>query len=69
MPLKPPVTKMEMKVKERPGHNYPRPVDHVRVDETQREPFRLLPAWLTGGHHHGGDGGGYGGSNCEPYPQ
>jgi hypothetical protein len=68
--IPPPVTKMEMSVKERPGHNYPRPVDHVEVDETQREPFRLLPAWMTGAFHHHGDGnGGFGGSNCEPYPQ
>jgi hypothetical protein len=55
--IPPPVTKMEMSVKERPGHNYPRPVDHVHVDEIQREPVRLLPAWLTGAlHHHGQDG-------------
>ena len=70
--IPPPVTKMHMSVKERPGHNYPRPVDHVHVDETQREPFRLWPAWLTRGHHRAGGGaagGGYGGSNCEPYPQ
>ncbi len=53
----PPVAKMEMSVKQRPGLNYPRPVDHVTVDETQREPFRLLPAWLTGG-------AGGGGGNC-----
>jgi len=71
----PPVAKMEMSVKQRPGMNYPRPVDHVHVDETQREPVRLLPAWLTGAFHHDhGDGGyggngGFGGSNCEPYPQ
>jgi hypothetical protein len=63
--IPPPVTKMEMSVKERPGHNYPRPVDHVHVDETQREPFRLLPAWLTSGLHHGD-----GGDQCnQPYPQ
>jgi hypothetical protein len=62
--MPPPVTKMEMTVKERPGHNYPRPVDHVHVDETQREPFRLLPAWMTGAGHQ---------DNCnqcnQPYPQ
>ena len=67
--IPPPVTKMEMSVKERPGHNYPRPVDHVQVDETQREPFRLLPAWMTGAFGHGSGNGGFGGSNCEPYPQ
>ena len=50
--LPPPVSKMEMSVKQRPGLNYPRPVNHVDVDETQREPFRLLPAWLTDAFHH-----------------
>lgn len=50
--LPPPVTKMEMSVKQRPGLNYPRPVDHTCVDETQREPFRLVPTWLTGAFHH-----------------
>jgi hypothetical protein len=65
----PPVAKMEMSVKQRPGMNYPRPVDHVQVDETQREPVRLLPAWLTGAFHHDCGNGGFGGSNCEPYPQ
>lgn len=50
--LPPPVTKMEMSVKQRPGLNYPRPVDHTSVNETQREPFRLLPGWLTGAFHH-----------------
>jgi hypothetical protein len=56
--LPPPVSKMEFSVKQRPGLNYPRPVDHVKVDETQREPFRLVPAWLTGAFHHGQGGGG-----------
>jgi hypothetical protein len=67
--MPPPVTKMHMTVKERPGQNYPRPVNHVHVDEVQREPFRLLPSWLKGGGHHGGGDGGFGGSNCQPYPQ
>jgi hypothetical protein len=55
--LPPPVSKMEMTVKQRPGLNYPRPVDHVHVDEAQREPFRLFP-WLADemGLHH----------NCQP---
>jgi hypothetical protein len=47
----PPVAKMEMSVKQRPGLNYPRPVNSVHVDETQREPFRLLPPWLTDKFH------------------
>ena len=69
--LPPPVTKMAMTVKERPGQNYPRPVNHVHVDEVQREPVRLLPAWLTDAFHggHGSGNGGFGGSNCAPYPQ
>ena len=59
--LPPPVSKMEMTVKQRPGLNYPRPVDHVAVDETQREPFRILPAWLSNvfaGHGAHGPAGG-----------
>src|SRR5438046_3025089 len=50
--LPPPVTKMELSVKQRPGLNYPRPDDHAYVDETQREPFRLLPEWMTSALHH-----------------
>ncbi len=49
--MPPPVTKVEMSVKQRPGLNYPRPVDHVYVDETQREPIHLLPTWLTDAFH------------------
>jgi hypothetical protein len=45
--LPPPVAKVHMSVKQRPGLNYPRPVNHVHVNETQREPFRLFPGWLT----------------------
>ncbi len=62
--LPPPVTKMEMSVKQRPGLNYPRPVDHESVDEGQREPFRLLPCWLSDKLHHRNQT-----CNCEPYPQ
>jgi hypothetical protein len=86
--LPPPVSKVQLSVKQRPGLNYPRPVNHVHVDETQREPLRLMPGWLSGvfnrdsayggvgfGGGHGGlfggghGGGGFGGANCEPYPQ
>ena len=49
--MPPPVTKMEMSVKQRPGLNYPRPVNHVHVDESQREPFRLVPPWLSDAFH------------------
>lgn len=55
--LPPPVVKMEQSVKQRPGMNYPRPVDHVCVDETQREPFRILPVWLTNAFSTGGAAG------------
>lgn len=67
--MPPPVTKMSMSVKQRPGMNYPRPVNHVRVDEVHREPGTLLPGWLTGIFHGGAGGGagGYGGydPNCQ----
>ncbi len=62
--LPPPVTKMEMSVKQRPGLNYPRPVNHTYVDETQREPLRLLPTWLTDKFHHQQSN-----NECEPCPQ
>lgn len=47
----PPVSKMALSVKQRPGLNYPRPVDHVSVDETQREPVKLLPEWVRNALH------------------
>jgi hypothetical protein len=66
--MPPPVAKLHMTVKQRPGLNYPKPVNNVHVNETQREPFNLLPAWLTGAHHNGGGhgGGGYGGGGAYP---
>jgi hypothetical protein len=54
--IPPPVEKVEMSVKQRPGLNYPRPVDHVYVDETQREPVHLLPTWLSDVFHHSSAG-------------
>ena len=39
--MPPPVHKMTMDVKQRPGMNYPRPVNHVDVSETNRAGFRL----------------------------
>ena len=45
--LPPPTSQVQLSVKQRPGLNYPRPVTHVHVDETQREPFRLAPGWLS----------------------
>jgi hypothetical protein len=61
--MPPPVTKMTMTVKQRPGMNYPRPVNRVSVDEVHREPGGLIPnvwGWLRG---NGGAGGGD--PNCE----
>jgi hypothetical protein len=40
--MPPPVRKMKMTVKQRPGMNYPRPVNHVRVDEAPRAGLRLF---------------------------
>jgi hypothetical protein len=45
--MPPPVARMDMTVKQRPGMNYPRPVTRVRVDETRREPVSLMPGWLS----------------------
>jgi hypothetical protein len=45
--LPPPTAQVQLSVKQRPGLNYPRPVNHVYVDETQREPLRLAPGWLS----------------------
>jgi hypothetical protein len=66
--MPPPVAKMKVTVKQRPGLNYPRPVNHVQINETQREPLRLVPGWLTGLFSHHGNGGGgavYGDPNCQ----
>jgi hypothetical protein len=46
--MPPPVARVDVTVKQRPGLNYPRPVNRVRIDETRREPLRLVPTWLTG---------------------
>jgi hypothetical protein len=45
--MPPPTAQVHLSVKQRPGLNYPRPVNHVYVDETQREPLRLAPGWLS----------------------
>lgn len=66
--MPPPVHKQTVTVKQRPGMNYPRPVNHVNISETNRAPLRLFhgtvaPAVPTafkkaaaavGSHHHGG---------------
>jgi hypothetical protein len=64
--MPPPVDKVKVSVKQRPGLNYPRPVNHVHLNETQREPLRLVPSWLTNlFHHHRGGAGAYGDPNCQ----
>lgn len=40
--MPPPVHKMKVTVKQRPGMNYPRPVNHVNISETNRAPFKLF---------------------------
>jgi hypothetical protein len=58
--LPPPVTQMTMSVKQRPGMNYPRPVNHVQIDEVHREPGGLFPGisnWLMGTADAGQGGG------------
>jgi hypothetical protein len=50
--MPPPVAKTKITVKQRPGLNYPRPVNHVQINETQREPLRLIPGWVSGLFHH-----------------
>jgi hypothetical protein len=58
--MPPPVTQMSMSVKQRPGMNYPRPVNHVQVDEVHREPGGLFPhisSWLMGTADAGQGGG------------
>jgi hypothetical protein len=42
MDIPPVVSRMDISVKERPGLNYPRPVNHVTVDEVHREPGGLF---------------------------
>lgn len=40
--LPPPTPAVKISVKQRPGHNYPRPVNHVHVDEVNRAPFQPI---------------------------
>ncbi len=40
--MPPPVASMKMTVKQRPGMNYPRPVNHVNVSEVNRAPLKLF---------------------------
>lgn len=43
-----PVHEMKMTVKQRPGMNYPAPVDHVRIDEVNRAPKQLFGGTVPG---------------------
>ena len=65
--MPPPVTQMTMSVKQRPGMNYPRPVNHVTVDEVHREPGGLFPGIAALFHSHAGAGEG-GGPPCNYDP-
>ena len=40
--MPPPTPQMRMTVKQRPGINYPKPVNHVRVNEVHRAPMQRL---------------------------
>jgi hypothetical protein len=62
--MPPPVAKTKITVKHRPGLNYPRPVNHVSINETQREPVRLVPSWLSNLFHHN-RGGAHADPNCQ----
>jgi hypothetical protein len=62
--MPPPVDQVKVTVKQRPGLNYPRPVNRVQINETQREPLRLVPSWLTNLFHHN-RGGAYADPNCQ----
>jgi hypothetical protein len=44
--MPPPVHNMKMTVKQRPGMNYPRPVNNVKVSEVNRAPFKLFGGTL-----------------------
>ncbi len=45
--MPPPVHNMNMTVKQRPGMNYPRPVNHVSISETNRAGFRARGGTLA----------------------
>jgi hypothetical protein len=57
--MPPPVHKQTITVKQRPGMNYPRPVNHVNISETNRAGLRLFHgtvAPVVGMHHlHGNE--------------
>ncbi len=48
MLMPPPTQAVDICVKQRPGMNYPAPVDKVTIDETNRAPFRPLHGTVPG---------------------
>jgi hypothetical protein len=69
--MPPPVHKMKMTVKQRPGMNYPRPVNNVNVSEVNRAPFKLFggtlpPAVPTALHNLGAKIGAHKHAEGEP---
>jgi hypothetical protein len=48
MMLPPPTERMHISVKQRPGMDYPRPVDKVHVDEVNRAPLKLIHSTVPG---------------------
>lgn len=46
--IPPPVKQVTMSVKQRPGLNYPTPVNKVHIDETQRAPFKMFGGTVPG---------------------
>lgn len=65
--MPPPVTQMTMSVKQRPGMNYPRPVNHVSVDEVHRQPGGLFPG-ISALFHRDASAGTGGGPPCNYDP-
>ncbi len=74
--LPPPTPKVQVTVKQRPGMNYPAPVNHVNVSEAHRAPFRLFGgtvaplgrsavAAAVNAHSDGGGSLAPGGAECE----
>ncbi|TWT41549.1 hypothetical protein [Botrimarina hoheduenensis] len=73
--MPPPTPQMHISVKQRPGMNYPRPVNKVTIDEVHRAPFRPIggtvpnpvvgAATRVGAALHGAGAGGANEAYCE----
>ncbi|MEM6798517.1 MAG: hypothetical protein AAF589_03295, partial [Planctomycetota bacterium] len=48
MLIPPPTKQVRISVKQRPGMNYPAPVNTVHIDETHRAPLKLFGGTLPG---------------------